>query len=98
MKLERIRRDLARDKGFKDRRSKCPKQFDAETGTERRERVLTYLHPELDDRTCLDILAALGVSNSTPLNFEDASERKPRRVHWALRSMRFVYPCREAGI
>lgn len=70
---ERVRTDLALDNEFATKRSKRQKQFDAETESEERDRILAYLKPKLTKETYESVLSELGVSNATSLVDEKPS-------------------------
>ena len=64
---ERIRTDSALEKEFVTKRSERQKQFDAETETEERDRILAYLKPKLTKETYESVLSELGLSNCMSL-------------------------------
>ena len=63
---ERARRDFTLNVEFAKKRSERQEQFDAETETEQRERILAFLKPKLKSGTYLSVLADLGISKFTP--------------------------------
>ena len=65
--------NLALDKEFATKRPERQKQFEAETETEERDRILAYLKPKLTKETYESVLSELGLDNSTSLVAEKAT-------------------------